>query len=181
MNEEDGKQEEKFEFTPEGESIEYISLDQAKIQAIVHARDKQDFYPSMYAGIRLIWEVLVAEESEDHYDVRLSFRPGGGFQGKPGVEQLIFDKTGELRVRQILDEPTDNGIALDSEQIVYVTDGRNDRINVIGPYGKLLAEWGSSGSAPGEFNWPSGLALDADGKIYVVDRENHRIQVFERA
>lgn len=97
---------------------------------------------------------------------------------------MVFDSDGNLD-RKLTVPPGDNnyflnGIALDSEQIAYVTDGRNDRINVIGPYGRLLAEWGSSGSAPGQFSGPSSLALDADGKIYVIDSRNHRIQVFER-
>lgn len=115
MDEGSRKEEEKFEFTPEGESVGFISLDQAKIQAIVYARDNRDFYPSVYAGIRLIWEVLVAEESEDYYDIRLSFKPGGGFRGNPGIEQLVFDKTGELQLRQLLEEPTNLHQSLVSE------------------------------------------------------------------
>ena len=83
----------------------YIGLDQARVQAIEHARDHTDFYGPSYASLRLAWEVLSTEDSEDHYEVRLSYRPAGRFRGQPGVEQFIFDKTGALRVRQILDEP----------------------------------------------------------------------------
>tara|TARA_B100000315_G_scaffold145098_1_gene134046 strand:+ start:3463 stop:3741 length:279 start_codon:yes stop_codon:yes gene_type:complete len=45
MTEEEGKkEEEKLEFTPEGETLGYISLDQARVLAIEHARDNRDFY-----------------------------------------------------------------------------------------------------------------------------------------
>jgi hypothetical protein len=45
MAEDEGKkEEEKFEFTPEGEALGYIGLDQARVQAVEHARDNTDFY-----------------------------------------------------------------------------------------------------------------------------------------
>ena len=87
----------------------YIGLDQARLLAIEHARDHTDFYGPSYAGVNLAWEVLSAEESEDYYDIRLSFRPAGRYRGEPGAEQIIFDKMGELRVRQMLDEPSELG------------------------------------------------------------------------
>lgn len=99
------KPEEKFEFTRAGEALGYIGLDQARVRAIEHARDHPDFYGTQYQGVRFVWEMLSAQETEDYYEVRLSFRPAGRYRGEPGVEQLIFDKTGELRVRQLLDEP----------------------------------------------------------------------------
>ena len=74
---EDEKQD-KFDFTREGEALGYILLDQARVQAIEHARDNTDFYGSSYAQVRLVWEVISTEESEDHYDIRLSFRPADG-------------------------------------------------------------------------------------------------------
>lgn len=49
-------------------------------------------------------------------------------------------------------------------------------INATSP--SLTAGWGSAGSGPGQFNYPTGIALDASGNVYVVDTENHRVQVF---
>ena len=40
----EGKQEEKFDFTREGEVLAYISLDQARVLALQHARDNREFY-----------------------------------------------------------------------------------------------------------------------------------------
>ena len=105
-----GDKEDKFDaFTAEGESLGYISLEQARVLAMQHARDNQDFYGPAYSRINLVWEVTSQEEGEDYYDVRLSFRPSGRFRGEPGVEQFIIDKTGSIEIRQVLDEPSSLG------------------------------------------------------------------------
>ena len=107
MDEDQGKkEEEKLDFTPEGEALVYISLDQARVRAIEHARDNREFYGPLYSQGELVWEVLSQEESEDYYDIRLSFRPAAGFGGQPGVEQFTIDKTGPITLRQILSQPT---------------------------------------------------------------------------
>ena len=103
--EEEKKEEEKFELDSTGEALAYISLDQARVQAMEHARDNRDFYGSRYASRELVWEVSSQEESEDYYDIRLSYRPTEGFQGEPGLEQFTIDKTGPIRLRQILSQP----------------------------------------------------------------------------
>jgi len=105
MVEDESKQEEeKLEFTREGETLGYISLDQARVLALQHARDNRDFY-GRYADRELVWEELSAEESEDYYRVRLSFRPARGFRGRSGVEQFTIDKTGPIELRQVVSEP----------------------------------------------------------------------------
>ena len=105
--EEGKKEEEKFEFTSEGEALGYISLEQARVRAIEHARDNTGFYGRHYRRINLVWEVDSQEEGEDYYDIKLSFRPAGSYSGQPGVEQFIMEKTGAIRVRQILGEPSE--------------------------------------------------------------------------
>ena len=102
---EEEKKEEKFEFDAAGQSVEYISLDQARVLAMEYARDNQEFYGRRYASRELVWEVLSQEESEDYYDIRLSYRLARGFQGEPGVDQFTIDKSGPIRLRQILREP----------------------------------------------------------------------------
>ncbi len=93
MVEEEGKkEEEKLEFTPEGETLGYISLDQARVLAIRHARQNTDFYGPDYADVTMVLEVVSQEETEDYYDIQLSFRPAGRFRGRSGVEQFIIDK-----------------------------------------------------------------------------------------
>ncbi len=41
-----------------------------------------------------------------------------------------------------------------------------------------LLQWGTSGSAAGQFNGVADVAVDAIGRVYVVDSANNRIQVF---
>ncbi|NPV48464.1 MAG: hypothetical protein HPY69_16110, partial [Armatimonadetes bacterium] len=45
-------------------------------------------------------------------------------------------------------------------------------------YYKFDGRWGSQGSGPLQFYYPTGIALDADGKVYVVEYYNHRVQRF---
>ena len=54
------------------EEVGYISLEQARVLAMRHAQDNTDFYGHTYAKIKLVWEVIVSEEGEDYYDIRLS-------------------------------------------------------------------------------------------------------------
>jgi tripartite motif-containing protein 71 len=44
--------------------------------------------------------------------------------------------------------------------------------------GAYLAQWGSLGSGPGQFQHPLGVAVDAGGNVYVADAGLDRIQVF---
>jgi tripartite motif-containing protein 71 len=43
----------------------------------------------------------------------------------------------------------------------------------------FVAEWGTTGSGAGQFDFPSSIATDADGNVYVGERDNERIQVFD--
>ena len=58
--------------------------------------------------------------------------------------------------------------------------GEVQRISKLDADGKLLIQWGSEGTEPGQFSRPRALALGPDGLLYVADACNHRIQVFER-
>ena len=114
MAEDNGKEEEKFDFTAEGEAVEYISLGDARVMAIRHARDNTEIYGAEYQDTSLVWEPVSEEESEEFYDIKLSFRPSGSFTGTPGLEQFVISKTGDIELRQVLESPesptTDGGI-----------------------------------------------------------------------
>ena len=105
MAEEEGKQEDKFEFTAEGEVIRYFSLDQARVLAIEYAHENVEFYGRKHSGISLAWELHSAKETEDYYEINLYWRPSGRFAGAPGLEQFTYDKLGNLIIRQLLAEP----------------------------------------------------------------------------
>src|SRR5205809_2266776 len=42
----------------------------------------------------------------------------------------------------------------------------------------FVGKWGSYGSAPGQFMYPTGLAVGPDGSVYVADLNNNRVQKF---
>jgi DNA-binding beta-propeller fold protein YncE len=72
------------------------------------------------------------------------------------------------------------GIAIDSQQRLYVTDEWNQRVSVFDTEGNLLDEWGEAGSGAGQFDRPSGIAFDAGENLLVVDARNHRVQRLTR-
>lgn len=73
-----------------------------------------------------------------------------------------------------------SGITVDRHTDVYVSDGDiasyYARILQFSADGRLLARWGSYGTAPGQFDEPAGLAIDGHGHLYVADTQNDRIQ-----
>ena len=65
---------------------------------------------------------------------------------------------------------------------LFLADGYgNARVLEYSADGRRLNQWGSPGTAPGQFNLPHGIAIDSDGIVYVADRENGRIQRFTQA
>ena len=105
-DDEDKKEEEDFKFDSAGEERGYISLEQARVLAVRHARENTDFYGPEYSDLPLTYRVVGEEEGEDYYYIRLSYRPAGRFRGEPGVEQFTIDKTGPIEIREVLSEPS---------------------------------------------------------------------------
>lgn len=69
-----------------------------------------------------------------------------------------------------------SGIAVGTNNIVYISDTLNDRILMFTRTGDLLGVIGEYGSDCGEFIWPHGIAIDKDDILYIVDRVNYRVQ-----
>ena len=83
--------------------------------ALQHARDNREFYGRRYSRRELLWEAVSTEVTEDYYEVRLSYCPGAGFRGEPGVKQITVDKTGPIEFRQIIIQPQPS-----SRRVAYV-------------------------------------------------------------
>ena len=67
----------------------------------------------------------------------------------------------------------------DQDGNIYVSDAKN-RVVIFNEDGALLGSFGSSGSAPGQFNIPVSLHIDqTQRKLYVLDQRNWRVQVFK--
>ena len=78
-------------------------------------------------------------------------------------------------------------VALDSQGVMYVLNRAGPELPIRLPYKRVsmctvneefLGEFGTGGTGPGEFWWPSSLALDSQDRIYVADEAMNRITVF---
>lgn len=70
------------------------------------------------------------------------------------------------------------GIFISPDQTLWVADGRAHMARHLTLDGKPLAQWGSEGSAPGQFDLPHGIAVDSQGRVYVTEITGRRIQRF---
>ena len=78
-------------------------------------------------------------------------------------------------------------MALDSRGVMYVINRAGPEMTLRLPYKRVsmctvdqeyLGEFGTGGTAPGEFWWPSSLAFDSRDRVYVTDEALNRITVF---
>jgi sugar lactone lactonase YvrE len=79
-------------------------------------------------------------------------------------------------------QPSDVLVAPDGS--IFVADGHgaggNNRIVKLAADGSFLKQWGTTGTADGQFQDPHALALDSQGRLFVGDRANSRIQIFDQ-
>ncbi|MCL4393695.1 MAG: 6-bladed beta-propeller, partial [Chloroflexi bacterium] len=104
----------------------------------------------------------------------------------PGPVSFVWKITGEP---EPLIAPT--GLAMDKQGNLLAFDAGNGHILKYSPEGKVVTQWGSSGSGDGQFDLspdpdygnddiPLGdMVVDAQGNIYVADAGNARIQKFD--
>jgi len=72
------------------------------------------------------------------------------------------------------------GVAVDQDGHVIVSDSRNHRLQVFDMDGNFRFRFGSPGSRDGHFQSPSGVAVTREGDIVVADTMNNRIQIFTK-
>ena len=71
-----------------------------------------------------------------------------------------------------------NGITIDAEGNVYVTEFRGGHVRKFSPDGELLLEVAGAGAEPGRLANPIGVAVDAEGTIYVSEAGVSRVSRF---
>jgi tripartite motif-containing protein 71 len=67
---------------------------------------------------------------------------------------------------------------VDSTGRVAIADGHDNKVVVFDSKGTKLFQFGTAGTAPGQFKAPRGVGFDANNNLYVADTTNSRIQVF---
>ena len=69
------------------------------------------------------------------------------------------------------------GLALSGNRLL-AADAEGHCIAIFDLSGKFLSRFGTRGTGPGQFNYPTHVTADLHGSIYVTDSVNGRVQVF---
>lgn len=69
-------------------------------------------------------------------------------------------------------------LAIDKNEVIYVTLGKTPKILKLDPEGKILGMFGLEGKGPGQFAMPHGIETGPDNEIYVAEPVNWRIEKF---
>ena len=127
----------------------------------------------------LSWKKLVEglrdpQKRKQFWDVVLYRRyPDGTAQWDPAHRFRVFVRKDVASQVWDWGAPT-AGASAGTETTVDPYAGGQRRIAAV----QQLGVTGTSGSAPGQFNFPRAVAVDGEGKIYVADSGNNRVQVF---
>jgi hypothetical protein len=105
--------------------------------------------------------------------------PGDGRGGAPpAAGRAGGPPPGAGAAGENFNRPTD--VTWDAAGNIYVADGYgNSRVAKYDRNGKWIKNWGSTGTAEGQFRVVHGIQIDAANNVYVADRDNRRIQVFD--
>ncbi|MFH0926597.1 MAG: 6-bladed beta-propeller [bacterium] len=83
------------------------------------------------------------------------------------------------------DNPQGLAIDVNNDNVLYVVDTDNDRVQVFDTDGNCKKKsrdeyivWGSRGSSASSFQKPTKICIDKNNSIYLLDVGNHRIQKF---
>jgi tripartite motif-containing protein 71 len=102
------------------------------------------------------------------------FDPDGKFLrmwGKAGSGQGEFDfANSDIEL---------GAIAISADDIVYVADPLNQRVQKFTADGIYLGQWGSKGKDDGQFLFPTDIAVDLEGHVIVTDEDSGVIQIFD--
>ena len=68
-------------------------------------------------------------------------------------------------------------IAIDNQELIYVSDWSNHRIQVFTSEGKCISQFGTHGSGPGQLQYPTGLVIN-NNLLYVAQGGNYSVSIF---
>ena len=120
----------------------------------------------------------------DEYNFRVQkFSSEGGFLTAWGKKGKVNVVTSALNF--LLPENKDGQfyyparVAVGPDNLVYVADSYNNRVQVFSSEGTFVRKWGGMGLWGGRFRVTSGMAFEPTGHILVSDFYNNRVQVFK--
>ncbi len=90
----------------------------------------------------------------------------------PVFNYMIYGGFGNDALRKPMDVTMANNM-------IYVTDTKNYRVQVFDLGGSPMFMFGSRGAGPGQFQFPYGVTADQKGNVYVADLYNGAISVFD--
>ncbi len=70
------------------------------------------------------------------------------------------------------------GTDFDAAGNMYVADWCLNKIHKYDALGNLVSDWGSTGTASGQFDYPQDVMVGSDERVYVTDYYNGRVQIF---
>ncbi len=73
-----------------------------------------------------------------------------------------------------------SGLAVDSNNVVYVVDESDDKVKKITPDGRIDRDWISGGKDFKNVKSPGGIAVDNLGYMYVTDAKKHAVLKFDK-
>jgi DNA-binding beta-propeller fold protein YncE len=92
---------------------------------------------------------------------------------------LVGGAAGDNNTKDGFNRPT--AVAFAPNGDFFVSDGYvNSRVVKFSPGGDHISQWGTKGTADGEFNLVHDVAVDSSGRVYVADRTNQRVQIFDQ-
>jgi DNA-binding beta-propeller fold protein YncE len=117
---------------------------------------------------------------------------------RAGSKIQVYDKMGVLkRTIQVpwtpVTPPSDgkvaafggSTVAIDfspDQNLIFVINQNNAQIEIIDrASGKIIGNFGRSGSFAGQFNQPHGIAVDSKGNIYIAENRGRRVHKFTTA
>jgi DNA-binding beta-propeller fold protein YncE len=167
-----GKMQKPINITIDRDGTKYVT-DTGKKQVL--AFDKGDRFERAYgvAGQFNPGDVAIARErlyvtDLKHHQIQVLDKQSGKLLFK-------FGKVGAIEGD--LFYPTN--VILGPDDLLYVTDTGNFRIQVFTLDGQFVRSYGTHGTGLGQLARPKGVALDREGRIYVVDAAFENVQCFD--
>jgi sugar lactone lactonase YvrE len=133
-----------------------------------HSEEREDSLDEPYdVAIGGFSEFYVSDQNNNRISVFDSYQ---SYKGK------LYPPENDRRNR--LDRP--RGIKVDSENNIWVVDGRADTIIKISANGDRLFELGGYGYSKFQLRNPNQIDINHHGEIFIADQGNGRIAVFDR-